>query len=68
MAGPWNNAPLASCSQLRGAVVPAVCSVLSLVSLVVDWKSSCARELLAGETLLILGKQFSSLGSGLEMP
>lgn len=33
-----------------------------------DWKSSRARELLAGETLLILGKQFSSLGCGLEMP
>lgn len=42
--------------------------VLSLVTLGVDWKSPRSCELLAGETLLILGKQFSSLGCGLEMP
>lgn len=53
--------------RLRGAAVRLV-SVLSLVTVGVDWESSRARELLAGETLLILGKQFSSLGCGLEMP
>lgn len=61
-------------SQLGGASGPRVAQQKGrslpsrLLTPGVDWKSCGARELLAGETLLILGKQFSSLGCGLEMP